>query len=203
MASNSLQELKDSGLPYAQASGLYYDFLFNPAGPEFADGRLNPFSSRKIREAMNWAIDRDYLNQEIFNGGALAKFFAITTQFPDYADLADTARKLESFYAFNMDKAKEVVDAEMAAMGATLVDGKWNYKDAPVTLILVIRNDSDLTRIPMGAYLTQQLETLGFTVDAQQKSGSEASPIWIGSDPTEGLWNVYTCLLYTSPSPRD
>ncbi len=26
---------------------------------------------------------------------ALAKFFAITTQFPDYADLADVARKLE------------------------------------------------------------------------------------------------------------
>jgi hypothetical protein len=203
LASNSLQELKDSGLPYAQASGLYYDFLFNPAGPEFADGRLNPFSSRKIREAMNWAIDRDYLNQEIFNGGALAKFFAITTQFPDYADLADTARKLESFYAFNMDKAKEVVDAEMAAMGATLVDGKWNYKDAPVTLILVIRNDSDRTRLPMGAYLTQQLETLGFTVDAQQKSGSEASPIWIGSDPTEGLWHVYTAAWSATVLDRD
>ena len=113
LSSKDLPAIKDSGLSYSTASGLYYDLLFNPAGPEFATGVLNPFSNRKIREAMNWLVDRDYLNQEVYEGGALAKFFAITTQFPDYADLADTARKLESFYAYNFDKAKEVIDAEM------------------------------------------------------------------------------------------
>ncbi|TLN28631.1 ABC transporter substrate-binding protein, partial [bacterium] len=186
------------------ASGLYYDLLFNPAGPEFNDGRLNPFSDRKIREAMNWLMDRDYLNQEIFAGGGLAKWFAITTQFPDYADLADTARELEAKYAYNFDKAKEVITAEMEGLGATLnADGKWEYKGSLVTLILIIRNDSDGTRIPMGDYTATQLEAVGFTVDRQYKKGSEASPIWIGSEPKDGQWHVYTAAWSATVLDRD
>ncbi|HWR64679.1 MAG TPA: ABC transporter substrate-binding protein [Bellilinea sp.] len=203
LSSSDLVAMNDAGIPYETASGLYYDMLYNPAGPEFSDGRLNPFSSRKIREATNWLFDRDYLNQEIYAGGALPKYFAITTQFPDYADLADVARKLESFYAYDFDKAKEVIDAEMEALGATLVDGKWTYNDTPVTLILVIRNDSDRTRIPMGEYVASQFEALGFTVDRQLKTGGEASPIWIGSDPIEGQWHVYTAAWSATVLDRD
>lgn len=93
LSSADLPAIKEAGLEYASASGLYYDLLFNPA--VFKDTNvLNPFSDRKIREAMNYLVDRDYLNQEIYAGGALPKWFAITTQFPDYADLADTAREL-------------------------------------------------------------------------------------------------------------
>src|SRR3990170_1635687 len=203
LSSSDLVAMNDAGLPYETASGLYYDMLYNPVGPEFTDGRLNPFSSRKVREATNWLFDRDYINQEVYAGGALAKYFAITTQFPDYADLADVARKLESFYAYNFDKAKEVIDAEMEAMGATLVDGKWNYKDAPVTLIFIIRNDSDGTRLPIGEYVAAQFEALGFTVDRQLKKGSEASPIWIGSDPVEGQWHMYTAAWSATVLDRD
>ncbi len=203
LSSNDLPALKESGLSYSTANGLYYDLLFNPAGPEFNNGKFNPFSNRKIREAMNWVVDRDYINQEVYEGGALAKFFAITTQFPDYADLADTARKLESYYSYNMDKAKEVIDAEMATMGAEMVDGKWNYKGEPVTLIFVIRSDSDGTRKPIGDYVSAQLETLGFTIDRQYKTGSEASPIWIGSDPKDGLWNLYTAAWSATVLDRD
>lgn len=203
LSSNDLKAIQDAGVSYSTASGLYYDLLFNPAGPEFADGRFNPFSNRKIREAMNWLVDRDYLNQEVYAGGALAKFFAITTQFPDYADLADVARKLESYYAYNFDKAKEVITAEMEGMGATLVDGKWNYNGEPIVLINVIRSDSDKTRIPIGDYTSAQLEAVGFTVDRQYKTGGEASPIWIGSDPTEGLWHLYTAAWSATVLDRD
>lgn len=203
LSSKDLPAIKDAGVSYSTSSGLYYDILYNPAGPEFTDGRLNPFSNRKIREATNWLFDRDYINQEVYAGGGLAKFFAITTQFPDYADLADVARKLESFYAYNFDKAKEVITAEMEGMGATLVDGKWNYKDAPVTLIFIIRNDSDGTRLPIGEYVAAQFEALGFTVDRQLKKGSEASPIWIGSDPVEGQWHLYTAAWSATVLDRD
>ncbi len=203
LSSKDLTAIKDSGVSYSTASGLYYDMLFNPAGPEFNDGRFNPFSNRKIREAMNWLVDRDYLNQEVFAGGGLAKFFAITTQFPDYADLADVARKLESYYAYDLEKARTVVAAEMEGMGATLVDGKWNYKDAPVTLVFIIRSDSDGTRVPMGDYFAAQLEEIGFTVDRQYKTGGEASPIWIGSEPTDGLWHLYTAAWSATVLDRD
>jgi peptide/nickel transport system substrate-binding protein len=192
LASDKLAEIKSANLCYTQSYGTYYDMLFNPA--VFTDTNvLNPFSDRKIREAMNYAIDRNYINQEIYAGGALPKFFALTTQLVDYTDLIDVARSLEAKYAYNMDTAKSIVDTEMAGLGATMgADGKWQYKGAPVTLIFLIRNDGDGTRLPQGEYFAQQLETLGYTVTRVEKKSSELSPIWIGSDPAAGEWNIYT-----------
>ncbi len=202
LSSADLPAIKESGVKYSTANGLYYDLLFNPA--IFADGRLNPFSNRKIREAVNWLVDRNYINQEVYNGGALAKWFAIQTQGPDYVDLIDTARSLETKYAYNFDKAKEVITAEMEGMGATLVDGKWTQADgAPIVLTFIIRNDSDKTRLPIGDYAATQFEAVGFTVDRQYKKGSEASPIWIGSVPEEGQWHLYTAAWSSTIIDRD
>ena len=193
-------EVKESGLKYAQNQGTYYDILFNPAA--FTDGRFNPFGNKKIREAFNWLIDREYFVQEIFDGGAKAKFFPIVTEWPDYADLADTVRKLEGFYAYNPEKAKEVITAEMEGMGAELVDGKWTYEGEPVKLTFIIRNDA--ARTAMGDWISDKLAEIGFSeIDRQYKSGSEASPIWIGSDPKEGLWNMYTAGWGASVISRD
>jgi hypothetical protein len=200
LAPSFAQEVKDSGLKYSTSQGTYYDILFNPA--KFTDGRFNPFGNRKIREAINWLIDRDYFVQEIFNGGGKAKFFAITTEWPDYADLADTVRKLESFYAYNPDKAKEVITAEMEGMGAKLVDNKWTFNGEVIKLTFIIRNDA--ARTAMGDYIADAMVELGFAeIDRQYKSGSEASPIWIGSDPKEGLWNMYTAGWGASVIDRD
>ncbi len=166
--------------------------MLNPA--VFTDTNvLNPFSNRKIREALNWLIDRDYINQEIYAGGSLAKFFAITTQLVEYTNLIDTARALESKYAYNFDKAKEVITEEMTGMGATLgADGKWQYNGKPIVLAFLIRSDGDGTRKPMGDYVSNQLEEVGFTIDRQYKTSSEAAPIWIGSNAADGQWNLYT-----------
>ncbi|MEN6524829.1 MAG: ABC transporter substrate-binding protein [Anaerolineaceae bacterium] len=201
LSSKDLPAIKEAGVKYSTSNGLYYDILFNPA--EFTSGKLNPFSNRKIREAMNWMIDRNYINQEVYAGGGLVKFFAIQTQGPDYVDLIDTARSLETFYAYNPEKGKEVITAEMEGMGAELVDGKWSFNGEPVSLIFVIRNDSDKTRIPIGEYVASQLESIGFTVDRQMKTGSEASPIWIGSTPSDGLWNIYTAAWSSTIIDRD
>ncbi len=165
LASDKLADIKAANLCYSQSYGTFYDFMFNPA--VFTDQNvLNPFSDRKMREAMNWAIDRNYINQEIYAGGALPKFTPLTTQLVDYTGVIDVARGLEAYYAYDMTKAQTQVDAEMTAMGATKgADGKWQYKGAPVTLIFLIRNDGDGTRLPQGEYFAQQLEKLGFTVD--------------------------------------
>ncbi len=203
LASADLPAIKDAGLSYSASNGLYYDIMYNPAGPVFNNGKLNPFSSRKVREATNWLFDRDYLNQEIYAGGGLAKYFAIQTNGPEYADLADVARELEAKYAYNPDKANEVITAEMEAMGATLVDGKWQFNGEPVTLIFLIRPDSDGTRQPMGDYVANQLETIGFTVDRQYKKSSEAGPIWYGTEPIEGQWHMYTAAWSSTVISRD
>jgi len=193
---------EDSNLSYTNAFGSYTELTFNPSGPEFQDGRLNPFSNAKIREAMNWLVDRDYMVQEIYGGLGSVKYTSLNSAFPDYAKYVDTLREIETYYAYNPDKAKEVITAEMEAMGATLgADGKWTYKDAPVVIIAIIRTEDERTQI--GDYVCNQLETVGFTTDRQYKTRTEASPIWNQSDPTLGLMHFYTGGWITTAVSRD
>jgi len=92
----------------------------------------------------------------------------------------------------------------MTKLGAVKnADGKWTYNDEPVTIILVIRNDGDGTRIQIGDYVASQLEKIGFTTDRQYKSASEASPIWIRGNPGDGLWHIYTGGWITTAISRD
>lgn len=204
LSSADLPAIKESGLAYSTQNGMYYDILYNPAVCSDAT-ILNPFSDRKIREATNYLYDRNYINQEIYNGGSLPKFFAITTQMPDYADLADTVAQLESKYAYNFDMAKEIITTEMTTtLGATVnADGKFEYNGKPVSLIFLIRPDSDGTRKPIGDYVANQLEAVGFTVDRQYKKSSEASPIWIGTDPVTCQWHMYTSAWSSTQISRD
>lgn len=175
-------------LASSQLVGSSNTLMFNPA--EFTDGRLNPFSNRKIREAMHWLLDRNYVVQEIYKGLALPRFTVLTTVFPDYARYADIMRQIEAKYAYNPEKANEVVMAEMEAMGAELVDGKWSYNGEPILLTFIIRTEDN--RRPIGDYFSSQLESIGFTVDRQYKTRTEASPIWNQSNPADGLWHLYT-----------
>ncbi len=200
-----LQAIRDAGLENSEQFGLFYELTFNPVGPEFpATGKLNPFSSAKVREAMNWLVDRNYINQEVYGGAGVPKFLPITAGFPDYARYVDLARAIEAKYAYNFDQANEVISAEMEAMGAAKnADGKWTYKEEPVTLIFLIRNDSDGTRVPIGDYVSNQLEAIGFTVDRQYKTSSESSPLWVLGDPADGLWHLYTGAWSVSTIVRD
>jgi len=203
LASDAYPAIKEAGLSTTQSFGSYYGISFNPA--VFTDTSvLNPFSNRKIREAMNWLVDRNYLNQEIYLGGSLPKLLPVTTQLVEYTNLIATSRALESKYAYNVEKAKAVIDAEMPGMGAELgADGKWQFNGAPVTLAFMIRSDGDGTRKPIGDYVANQLESVGFTVDRQYKTSSEAFPIWLGTVAADGQWHMYTAGYIPGAFPRD
>ncbi len=191
LGSAQLASIQAAGLKYAPTFGTYYDIMYMGA-PCTDANTLNPFADRKIREATNMLYDRNYINQEIYAGGGLPKFFPILTNGPDYADLADVARGLEAKYAFNETKAIADIAAEMNTIAdVTQVDGKWNFKGKPITLIFLIRRDGDGTRKPMGDYVASQLEKAGFIVDRQYKKSSEAGPIWQRTS-VECQWNVYT-----------
>lgn len=192
----------DPALSYTSAFGSYTELTFNVYGPTFEDGRLNPFSNPKIREAMNWLMDRNYIVQEIYGGLATPKVTSLNSAFPDYARYIDTVRALEVKYAYNMDQAKAVFEAEMTAMGATMgADGKWQFNGEPVTIIAIIRTEDERTQI--GDYACNQLEAIGFTTDRQYKTRSEASPIWNQGDPKLGLMHFYTGGWITTAVSRD
>ncbi|MEM3713619.1 MAG: ABC transporter substrate-binding protein [Nitrososphaeria archaeon] len=187
---------------YATSYGLYYELTFNPVGPEFpATGKLNPFAIPRIREAVNYLVDRKYIVDEIMSGMAVPRFTTLTPAFPDYARYADVIREIETEYQYNLDKARKIVTEEMIKLGAELVEGKWYYKGEPVTLIFIIRVEDQ--RKAIGDYVSSQFEKLGFTVDRQYKTSREASPIWMRGNPADGKWHVYTAGWITTQVSRD
>ena len=182
--------------------GTYYELTFNPVGPTFPKtGELNPFHVPAIREAMNWLVDRNHIVEEIYGGLAKARYLPLKTTFPDYARLSDVARSLEIRYGHKPQQAREVITRGMQSLGATLKDGKWYYQDDPVRLIFLIRVEDE--RRDAGDYIATLMEGLGFTVDRQYKTAAEASPIWIGGDPAEGLWHLYTGGWISTAISRD
>ena len=199
-----LAAIEEAGLERSDQFGLFYELTFNPVGPTFeGTGKLNPFSSARIREAVNWLVDREYINQEVYGGASIPKWFPITSGFPDYARYVDLLRPLEAKYAYNFELAEQVISEEMELLGAEMVDGKWTYSGEPVELIFLIRTDSDGTRRPIGDYVSNQLETVGFTVDRQYKTSSEASPLWVLGNPNDGLWHLYTGAWSVASIARD
>lgn len=189
-------------LGYEQAFGSFVEYTFNPVGPILPNGTLNPFGVAAIREAMNWLIDRDYIVREIYGGLAKPRFLPISSVFADYARIADVAKVLERKYAYNPTKARQVIESEMAKLGATKVGGKWTYKGKPVTLINLIRSD-DEQRKQIGDYVSQLLEGLGFTVTRRYGRSAELSPIWLRGDPSAGQWHLYTGAWVNTGIPRD
>lgn len=191
----------DPNLGYTTSVGVYDAFMFNPV-QTFNDGRINPFGYPEIREAVNWLIDRDFMIQEYMGGLGLKKVTPLTASFPDYARYIDVVRAMETKYAYNPEKAEQVIAAKMEELGfARNTDNKWVQGDQPVVIIAIIRTEDE--RLQFGDYLCNQLESIGFTCDRQYKTRTEASPIWYSSDPFEGLWNFYTAGWINNAVARD
>ncbi len=189
-------------LVYETSYGNFNDLTFMPStNPEFKDGRLNPFYSDKIREAMNWLIDRDYITQEIIGGLARPRFTPINYASKDSALLADRIAAIDLKYAHNPDKAVEVITAEMETLGAKMVDGKWTYKGEPVVIAGLIRVEDE--RREIGNYVANLLEDIGFTVQRDYKTSAEASSCWLRSDPDGGCAHYYTGGWVSTAISRD
>ena len=197
------RKIKQSpGLSYDFSFGLYYELTFNPVGPTFPKtGEFNPFSNKRIREAMNYIVDRDYIINEIMGGLGTPKFLPFIRVFPEAQRYAGEMAKIESRYAYNFEKGKAIIESEMKKMGAELVGGKWYFKGSPVTIRFIIRVED--ARRAIGDYVASQLERLGFKVDRMYRTSKEASPLWIRGDPADGRWHLYTGGWITTAVTRD
>ena len=191
--------LRDSSKgDYETAYGSNTELSLNPA--EFKEG-LNPFRNRRIREAMNWLVDRRHVAEEIYGGMAVPRYLPMNTAFPDYARLAETARSLELKYGHNPEKARRIITEEMRVMGATRREGQWYHEGEPVTLRILIRTED--ARKQVGDYISNIMSDLGFTVRRQYRTAQEASRIWIAGDPSAGQWNIYTGSWVSTAINRD
>jgi peptide/nickel transport system substrate-binding protein len=186
---------------YVRSSGSYSELTFNPAGPEFENGNLNPFAVPAIREAMHWVIDRAYIAEEIHGGMAIPRWTPFNTASSDYAMHADIARALELNYAYDFERGQAVINEEMEALGASLVNGVWNYNGAPVEIIVLIRTEDE--RRDIGDYVANVMEDLGFVATRDYKIAADASPIWMNGEPSTGQFHIYTGGWITTVVPRD
>ncbi len=186
-----LDEIEGEGLEWEESFGQSVELTFNPAGPEFeGTGDLNPFAEPRIREAVNYLVDRDYVVEEIYGGLARPRFHPISTAFPDYARVADAARALELEYAYDSERAENIISEEMQALGAERIDGTWHYEGEPVELVFVIRTEDE--RRELGDYVSNQLEDIGFEVERLYRTSDEAAPMTTAATPSEGTFHVYT-----------
>ena len=191
-----------AGLSYEESFGSYAEITFNPYGPVFdGTGALNPFSVPRVREAMNYLVDREFIAQEIYGGLAVPRYLPVTSAFPDYARLADVARSLELEYAHDPVLAEQIITEEMENLGAEMVNGVWHYDGEPVELLFVIRTEDE--RQEIGDYISAELEDIGFEVDRLYRTAAEASALWMSSAPSEGNFHLYTGGWITTVISRD
>ncbi len=182
-------------LEYVENFGSYQELTLNPAGtaeePYFeGTGELNPFANHRVREALNWLIDRDYIAEEIYGGLAVPKYTLSGTQFAEYARYIETQREIEVEYSHNPERATQRIEEEMQNMGAEMVDGTWHYDGEPVEITTLIRVEDE--RHEVGDYVSDLMEDQGFVVERNYATADEASPIWMTGDPHAAEWSIYT-----------
>jgi len=185
----ALQAMASDNLQTRTQYGLFDELLFN-IGTCQDETLLNPFANENIRQAMNFAMDRSYVAQELYQGLAVPKYTTIAEASADRARFAKEIRLEEAKWGYDLEKAREAITAEMEGMGATMDGGVWSFNGAPINVVVLIRNED--TRLLIGGYMATQLEELGFQVERVERTSAELSPIWNAGDPTLCEWHLYT-----------
>ena len=120
----------DPNLYAFSMTGLFDEITFNPVGPIHPEtGKVNPFALKAVREAMNWAVDRNFIVGTIMGGLAIPQYTALNPPFADAAvRYPDIIAVMNAAYAYDFEKADQLIeDAMLAIPGVTRVDGKYFY----------------------------------------------------------------------------
>ena len=185
----ALQAIASDNIQTRTQYGLFDELTFN-IGTCQDESLLNPFANENIRQAMNFAMDRSYVAQELYQGLAVPKYTTIAEASADRARFAKEIRLEEAKWGYDLEKAREAITAEMEGMGATMDGGVWSFNGEPINVVVLIRNED--TRLLIGGYIATQLEDLGFQVERVERRSAELSPIWNAGDPTLCEWHLYT-----------
>ena len=181
---------------YIKAYSGCFDLFLNPLPRIKIDipgvglvERFNPFSIREVREALNLYLDRDYIVKEIFGGYGVPHYTIWPPVRPDYNRLYGYMKALEAEYAYNREKAWEMIYEALTKAGCTYRAGKWYDPENNTIVIKFWIRKTPATRNALGHYVATELEKLGFTVIRRECTGTEAALyVYGGIDD----WNIYT-----------
>ena len=173
------------GLKIFDSTGGSYSLLVNPAESE----KINPFSDKDARFALNYLVDRKLIVNELMSGYGAPTISYYGPTDPEYITII---KELEAFnFKYNPTLAEEIISKSMIERGATKIDDKWIMNNNEVEIRIFIRSD-DPVRKSIGEILSVELEKMGFTVRKDYGDLNKAFVIVYGSNPADMNWNLYT-----------
>ena len=100
------RELRDTeGIQLYEAPASTISLILNPApAPE---GRLNPFSIKEVRQAMQRLIDREFVTREIYQGQAAPMYTNVASTDFDYLTIFDVIQ--ESNLGYDPEFARQQI----------------------------------------------------------------------------------------------
>ncbi|MDH5658861.1 MAG: ABC transporter substrate-binding protein, partial [Nitrosopumilus sp.] len=173
------------GLQVFDSTGRSYSILVNPAESE----EFNPFSSKEVRFALNYLIDRKLIVNELMGGYGSPVVSYYSPSDPEYLTVVE---QLETFnFKYNPTFANEVISKILNEKGAKKIGSKWQINEKPIEIRIFIRSD-DPIRKSIGEVLSAELEKIGFVVKKDFGDLNKAFVVVYGSDPSELKWSLYT-----------
>jgi len=186
ISSDRLENNQDrEGLKVFDSTGGSYSLLVNPAESK----KINPFSDKDARFALNYLVDRKLIVNELMRGygSPIISYYGPTD--PEYLTII---KELESFnFKYNPTLAEEIISKSMTERGAIKNNDKWVMNEIEVEVRIFIRSD-DPVRKSIGEILSVELERIGFTVKKDYGDLNKAFVVVYGSDPADMNWNIYT-----------
>ncbi|MFW6035786.1 MAG: ABC transporter substrate-binding protein [Halothermotrichaceae bacterium] len=204
---NNLSSEELSNLEVYSVPALSYTIPFNPYPNkepytvEKDDETLfNPFAIKQIRFAMNFLINRQYIVDEIMDGGGAPMFDMATPGQPGTYKYNEVSVKKGFTAEGDEEKALNMIDEAMNKAAALpenegkLVkeDDQWVYDGEPVTLKFYMRADDPEVRIPLGEYVANQIEKAGFKVERLVRERSKCTDTVYFGRPENYEWNLLT-----------
>ena len=183
-AARQLQDSTDITMYRAPATSI--SLILNPAPA--IEGELNPFSIREVRQALQYAVDRRFIADEIYKGLAEPMLAHVGPFDYDYLTVYDELKGQDITY--DPEFARDLVDQAMTGAGATLQNDKWHYNDRPVQIKFIIRVEDE--RREVGDLIRAELDKLGFTVVPTYLNFAPAILSVYGTDPQVFQWHLYT-----------
>ena len=173
------------GLQVFDSTGVRYSILVNPAEAD----EFNPFSSKEIRFALNYLIDRKLIVNELMGGYGAPIISYYSTSEPEYLSVIE---QLELFnFKYNPELADKIITKILKEKGATKINDKWIINEKPIEVTIFIRSD-DPVRKSIGEILSVELEKIGFVIKKDFGDLNKAFVVVYGSNPADLKWSLYT-----------
>ena len=116
------------GLQVFDSTGGSYSILINPAKSE----EYNPFSSKEIRFALNYLVDRKMIVNELMGGYGSPIISYYGPSDPEYLTVIEQLLETFNFKYNPTALANEIISRVLNEQGAIKNDGKWQVMEKPI-----------------------------------------------------------------------